>query len=391
MKNSIKTVFIAALAALFFQCKNEPAANGEMPAEKKETEASGDQVHLTTAQVKQAGIATGSFVMKPLSAQLSVVAGLEVAVEDAATVSAYTDGVLRDLRVSLNQKVQRGAVVAVMYKPDLIELQQQFLENRDQLTFLQAEFDRYQKLQHADATASKNFTKASSDLNAARTTNGVLEARLKEYNIAAESLTTSNLKTNIVLTAPVSGTVTKVMANTGTALTPGTPVCAITDFSKLHPVLHVFEKNIAQVQIGQAVEINFPGQSEVYKAKVTAIERTVEPERKTIRVHTQVQQSMPAFFGEGAYMEARILLDSGAGTSALPQEAVVREGEGDFIFVEKSSAESGTVFQKVPVKAGASAGGFVAVQPGVTLSPDAKIVVKGAYYVSAQGAGVSAE
>ncbi len=109
----------------------------------------------------------------------------------------------------------------------------------------------------------------------------MLAAKLRQYQINPDRLDADHLKTELPLTAPVSGVVTRIHASAGTALTPGTPVCEIVDFSYLHPVIYVFEKDISRVQKGQKVLLNFPGDpSKAFPAKVYNIERTVDADRK---------------------------------------------------------------------------------------------------------------
>ena len=75
---------------------------------------------------------------------------------------------------------------------------------------------------------------------------------------------------------------------------------------------------------------------------------------------------------------------------ALPEEAVIQEQGGYFIFYQEKKDDTGVTFHKVLVKRGPAGEGYVAVEPLETLPRDAAIVLKGAYYVSANG-GVSAE
>jgi membrane fusion protein, heavy metal efflux system len=271
-------------------------------------------------------------------------------------------------------------------------MQQQFLENRDRLAYLQTEYDRYRTLKDADATASKNFTKAEADLRAARTTGQVLAAKLRQYQIDPDQLTPENLKTAIAITAPVSGTVSRILSNVGTAMTTGTAVCEITDYSQLHPVLFIFEKDIAKVRNGQQVQLQFPGETGTpYSASIYNIERTVDADRKTVKVHARLTVAPPAHFTMGAYMDARVVLSGAGGVAALPTASIVREGDTDYIFIQETATAEGADFRKIPVRTGSSDQTYTAVTPFSPLPAGAKIVVKGAYYVSAQGAGVTAE
>ncbi len=349
---------------------------------------------LTPEQMKQAGVGYGGFIKKQISEELQVNAELVVHHEHTADVSAFSDGIITSLKTTLNATVRKGQVLATVRKPDLLDMQQQFLENKDQLVFLQAEFDRYKSLKDADATALKNFQKADADLRAAKTSGQVLAAKLRQYQIDPDKLSADNLSTQLSLVAPVNGVVTAIYSNVGAAVLPGTPVCEVTDLSQLHADLWVFEKDILKVKNSQQVSLSFSSDpSKTYPATIYSIDKVLNPEKRAVRVHARLEGN-PAGqvnFVNGAFLEARIAtLDAGE-TNALPEEAVVREGDEDFIFIlEKESAE-GSFFKKMKVTRGGATDGYVAVQPAESLPEAAKIVVKGAYYVSAQGAGIEVE
>lgn len=349
---------------------------------------------LSPEQMKLAGVEYTSFVQKNLAEDLRVNAQLVVHEEHTAQVTAFSDGIISDLRTTLNATVRKGQVLATVRKPDLLDMQQQFLENKDRMVFLQAEFDRYKSLKEADATASKNFQKADADLRAAKTTSQLLAAKLRQYQINPDKLTAANLSTQLVLTSPVNGIVTHIHSNVGAAVQPGTVVCEVTDMSQLHADLWVYEKDIMKVKNGQKVSLAFPSEtSKTYPAVVYSMDKVLDPDKRAVRVHARFQGN-PAGqsnFVNGAFLEAKIATGSAGASNALPEAAVVREGADDFIYIlEKENAE-GSFFKKIKAQKGGTADGFVAVTLAEALPEGAKIVWKGAYYVSAQGAGVAVE
>lgn len=76
------------------------------------------------------------------------------------------------------------------------------------------------------------------------------------------------------------------------------------------------------------------------------------------------------------YVEALIMTDSTQAWS-LPSDAVVRKGDEHFIFVE----DEPNTFMQMAVRTGASELGYTEVKPLKALAPDARIVIKGAYFL----------
>lgn len=377
------------------QAPEKTAAESEHAEGDGHTEEGAHEEHaegsleLTAEQMKNVGVELGAITRQNLSDVVKVTGELDVHSQHIATVSAFTDGIVTEMRVVLNAYVNRGAVVAVLRKPDLIDLQQQYLAGKNQLVFAEQEYQRYRELKDANATATKNFQKAESDLRSLQTNLKAWEAKLRQLQINPATLTADNLTTSIVLTAPISGTVTRLNANVGAALSVGASVADIVDFSKIHADFFVFEKDVQKVKVGQKVSFNFPSNPlQVFTATITGMDKALDPDKKALRVHADITRSgnLPAGgFTDGTYVEGRIEL-TGTGVDALPKEAIMKDGTQDFILVVEEKEASGNIrFKRVPVTVGAMNDTFVEVKPLEALPAGAQVVVKGAFFVAAQG------
>lgn len=395
MKN-IKHIAILVLISLSLAC-GKKEKDSTVAAEPMQTQPTDDShsVRLSRAQYAQARIETGTFSQRSLSDYLETDAELILGKENIAEVSAFTEGLIQELRVHNYSKVAKGTVIAVLHKPDLLDLQQQYLENKDQLLFLETEYQRYKVLKENDATANKNFQKAEAEWRAAQTRGKLLAAKLSQYQINPAKLDPDHLQTVLVIKTPIAGVVTQIEASVGAALSMGDPICEISNLESLHPVLYVFEKDLPKVKAGQKVQLSLPnGQGQVFTARIDYLERSVDATRKTVKVHARFDNSTllnNPQMAQGAFFKARVALAEAGILSALPEAAVIQEATGHCIFYEKSRDASGVIFYKMPVKTGAYADGYVAVEMLETLPPGAKIVLKGAYYLSAQSTESSTE
>jgi cobalt-zinc-cadmium efflux system membrane fusion protein len=405
MKNNKHLFFLALLSVATFlwtACDSEhkpgdghdhgteaPAAEGEHAEEAGHEEHAEGSLELTAEQMKNVGVELGSFSRQNLSDVVKVSGELDVHSQHIATVSAFTDGIVTQMRVALNAFVKKGAVVAVLRKPDLIDLQQQYLTGKNQLVFAEQEYQRYKDLKEANATATKNFQKAESELRSLQTNLRAWEAKLRQMQINPATLTADNLTTSIVLAAPISGTVTRLNVNVGAALSVGASVADIVDYSKIHTDFFVFEKDAQKVKVGQKISFNFPSNpQQIYRATVKGLDKALDAEKKALRIHADIERTgtVPnGGFTDGTYVEGRIEL-TGTGVDALPKEAVVKDGTQDFILVVEEKEASGNIrFKKVPVTVGAMNDTFVEVKPLEALPNGTQIVLKGAFFVAAQG------
>ncbi len=391
MKN---TAIFFALVLLAAACGSSEKTESASAAAAPKTEAAADEkmIFIPAEKLASAGIETSLFLEKNIPTTLAVSGEIALHPEHIAQISSISDGILVELRVGLNQKVQRGQIVAVIRKPDLLDLQQQFLETRDRLDFLRSERERLEILKNADATAAKNFQKADADLRAAETSRQVFAAKLRQFQIDPERLGADNLRTEITVAAPVSGVVTAISTSAGAALQAGSPICSVANLSELHGDFWIFEKDLSKVKTGQKLAFLPQNDSKTtVEATIFSIDPTMEPTKKAVRAHARFALGGQQNWTVGLFLEGKIAVGAGEKSRALPNSAFVREGEGEFIFWQKEARDGGQFFEKIAVRTLGSAGDFVAVEPEKALPADAKIVVRGAYYVSAEGSGVELE
>ncbi len=383
MKNKITCA--AAIALLLASCQNKPRTNNQQPVTSNQQPVT-HLIHLSADQVKRAGIEWGAVETRSIGTTLPLTGELRIHPEHRATVSAPADGFITDMRVGLNQQVRKGDVLAVLRKPDLVDLQQQFLENRDRLVFLQSERDRYAALKKDNATATKNLQKAEAELRTATTTGQLLAAKLRIYGIDPDQLTPAVVRAELQIVSPLNGLVTMVHLSAGSAVQAGTPVCEVADFSALHVDLFVFEKDILKIKNAQRAEISFPGApGKTLNATVFSIDRVLDPAKNALRIHARIDNPGGLSLTDGVYLDAILALEAATPSPALPADAIVREGLEEYILVLESEKDGAATFISVRVKTLGAMEGFTAFEPEMALPAGVQVVRKGAYFVWSQG------
>lgn len=380
----MKYIIIVLTSVLFLavSCKNKTTA----PEAAKEGPHIEGLIHLSADQIKRSGISWGAVEQKSINAVLPLTGELRIQPENRAIVSASTDGFITSLHARLNQSVRKGELIATLRKPDLIDLQQQYLETRDRIAFLQTEYNRFNALQEDNATAVKNVQKAKADLTASTTTGQMLAAKLKLYGIDPDGLTTENVRSELRITAPMNGIVTAVHLSGGSAVQSGTAICEIADFTALHADLFVFEKDVLKIKTGQKVDITFPGVADkTLKASIFSIDRVLDPVKNALRAHARIENSAGLNLVDGAYCDARLSLDAAPPMPVLPADAIVREGLEEYILVFDREQNGDAFFKPMKVLVQGSEKGFTAFTTETPLPADAKVVRQGAYYVWSQG------
>ncbi|MAT52864.1 MAG: hypothetical protein CMN32_00170 [Saprospirales bacterium] len=381
-----KYILIFTLPFVMLACAGETSQHTH--EEEHPVQATGDSlVHLTHAQVGQGNIGFGQFTVEEISDLLTANGSLVIHPENMAQVTAFTDGIVEYIAPVLNKNVSKGQSLVRIRKPDLLDMQEQYLSLKSQLPFLRSEFERYKLLKEKNATAVKNFEKAEAEYNAASANLKVLAAKLQQFGIDAETLSPEKLVSSIALKAPISGTVTAIDASLGASVQPGDVLMDVVNLASLHADLWIYEKDLPLVKTGQPVQLSFPSvPGQKVQGEIYSLDRRLDEEKRAVRAHVRLTDSGDGNFVEGAFIQGDIQLGESATSPTLPEGAVAREGDEEFIFYKMKEDAEGMAFVKVPVKVIATKNGMAAVKLLENIPEGAQIVVRGAYYISAHSA-----
>lgn len=344
----------------------ELPTNGMVELTKQQFESAGMQLGLLTAtDFKEVVRATGMFDVPP---------------EYQATVSSYFGGTVKQLKLIPGEYVKKGQLLFVLENPDFVQVQQDYLEAKGQLTYLKSDYERQKNLSADNVTSQKNFLKAEAEYTVTRVKLEALAKRLSLMHIDPVTLSVENLQTSLNVRSPISGYVTEVNTSRGMFLNPSAPALSIINTEHLHLELNIFEKDIAKVKIGQTIQFSIQGAEGVqYPGSVHLINRTVDEESRTLRVHGHLDdEKLSKQFSPGMYVEAEIFTTSSAKAS-LPDDALV-EVEGQyFTLILQDSTASGYTFQEREVKVGESSNGFVEVKNASDFAAGSRFLVKGGF------------
>ncbi|AQX02816.1 efflux RND transporter periplasmic adaptor subunit [Elizabethkingia anophelis] len=409
MKLKQTIIYLITASLIFTSCgKKEaaPEAKTEQTAKAKDHEEAAPTIaSLTEDQIQSVGVTTGTIEMKELTATVKANGLLRVPNNNKATVAALFSGVVKTLNILEGDYVRKGQVIATITNPEYIRVQEQYLTTISRIAFAEQEFKRQNELYKNDAGTKKNLQSSSSELRTLSTQKASLARQLQMMGINPAYVTNASMRTGLAITAPISGTISNIRAQIGSYVDVSAPVAEIIDNTSLHLDLQVFEKDLPRMRIGQIVHFKLTNNPETeYDAKVYSIGSSFENESKTIAVHCTVIGNKTGLI-DGMNITGVVSLDHST-TPAIPTEAIV-EADGKFyVFIqtdkkpeaheeseskdkkettpaEKSHART-INFEKVEVIKGTSDMGYTAITPVGQLAPDAKVVVKGAFFVNAK-------
>tara|TARA_R110002073_G_scaffold293194_2_gene458759 strand:+ start:33957 stop:35147 length:1191 start_codon:yes stop_codon:yes gene_type:complete len=343
-------------------------------------------VELTMQQAETIGLEMKPLEERNLGNNIKVTGTLELFPQDRANISPFVGGNVRSINVIEGDRVKKGQVLAYLEHPDIISMQQEFQEKNGELVFLKQDFERKQILYNKGVSSGKEFQMAQSKFRSTTSSVNAIKSKLRLLRLKIDKIADGQIFSAVPIITPISGFVDEVMVNLGDYVAPQTKMFTISDNSKLHVDLIVYEKDISKVKLDQQIFFTVASKpNEILKAKVHSIGKTFETDPKALHIHADMDNKNGDLL-PGMYVEGRIVQGEKMGY-AVPEEAIIKEGEQSFIFILDEDEEKDVnkmKFKMIPVTVGISDLGFIEVHLPAEVSKKVKVVIKGAYMLSSE-------
>lgn len=183
----------------------------------------------------------------------------------------------------------------------------------------------------------------------------------------------------LAVSAPLAGRVTERLVTFGETVTPDKPLFTITNLKTVWVELHVDQKDLPAVRLGQTVSVSAetaPGST--FKGLVSYIGDVVDETTRTVNVRAVIENRGRVLRPQ-TFVRGRIATAVRAHLVAVPENAVQAYEGKTVVFV--AGEHEGEFTPKV-VKTGATTDGQTVITSG--LDPGARVVTRGAFMVKAQ-------
>lgn len=224
-----------------------------------------------------------------------------------ATVSLTMGGVIKSTSLLPGEPVRQGSVLATLENPDFITLQQTYLDSHAQTEFLEAEYLRQQALSAEQAASQKKLQQSKADYLSMKSRVEAAAAQLKLLEVEPEVLLKEGIQPFLQIKAPISGYVADVEMNVGKYMNVGDALCEIVDKSRTLLRLTTYEKDLADMKVGNPVQFRVNGMGKiVFKATLISIGQKVDEDTRSVEVYARVD-TVDSQFRPGMYVTARIM------------------------------------------------------------------------------------
>ena len=339
--------------------------NSTDPAVLTMTEAAVALARVETITVGNTGAAAGAVGEMKEQSELALTGRLAPDERTAAVEVSEYGGRIERLFVSFSgEPVRAGQRIATVYSPDLVVAQEELLQAR-------------------------NFADVNPELVAAA------RAKLRNLKVSDEQIAkleeTGEVVENFPVYADRSGTILETKAEVGEYVKPGGALYTYTNLSRLWALFDAYEADLARINVGDPVTFTVPSRpGEVYEARVTFIDPTIDPTTRTAAVRAEVSNRRgrlkPEMFVEGTVDLSPSPSPEERGAKALadelvvPRSAVLWTGERSVVYVAITDTEVPT-YEFREVTLGERVGDGYRVTAGLEAGDE--VVVQGAFQLDA--------
>lgn len=363
----MKNILIISIILLVAGCKSNTAEQ-----KKNVTEILTDNITLTEAQLKNAGIQTTTLSQKEMAVTLKVNGKIDVPPQNLVSVSVPLGGYLRSTKLLPGMHVSKGEVIATMEDQQYVQLQQDYLLAKSKLHFAELEYNRQKTLNEGQASSDKVTQQAQAEVSALKITMSALAEKLKLININPNSLTPAGISKNISIYSSINGFVSKVNVNIGKYVNPADVLFELINPEDIHLNLMVFEKDVSKLSIGQKVmAVTNSNPEKKYPCEIILVSKDISAEG-TSEVHCHFELYDKTLL-PGTYMNAEVETKSGI-ANVLPEESIVNHQGKEYVFESNGKNQ----FTMIEIKTGNKENGLIEIADAEKLK-DKTLVSAGAY------------
>jgi membrane fusion protein, copper/silver efflux system len=304
-------------------------------------------VSIDPVTVQNIGVRTATAVQQTLSRQVRAAGRVDYDEERLARLHPKTEGWIEQLFIDkTGESIGKDAILLSIYSPQLVTSQQEYLLALNSLDVLKQ--SPYEEIRRG----------AEQLVSSSRERLELLD--VPEHQIH-ELEHTRRIRKDLHIQSPFDGVIINIGAREGQFVTSATELYRIADLSRVWVFAEVYENEVSWIQTGDPAEMKlaaYPGK--VFSGSVGYVYPYAEASSRTIKVRLEFDNK-DLLLKPDLYAEVTILAQRKVDAIVIPEEAVVRSGKREQVFVVREPGK----FEPRAVRLGVSAQGMVQVLDGL--------------------------
>ncbi len=372
-------VAAAVAAALLLSACGQKSDASRAAAPSPEASAAAEaaqQIRIDAAMASRFQVAAAA--MADLVPVQEVPGRIEANERLVTRIGASVTGRVTEVLAEVGDRVRNGQSLANVASPELTQAQMAYLRAHSNAGLADRAVDRARQLFQADVIGAAELQRRESELSVARAELRAQSDQLRLLGISQPAIDLlrerGTLQPHAAVLATQSGVVIERNVSNGQVAQPGDPLFTVADLGNVWVVGALPEQTARAVQVGQRVDIEVPALGgRQLSGKIVYVGDTVSPDTRTVPIRTQVDN--PGRDLKPQMLATMRIRGESVRQLVVPQEAVIREGDRDHVYVRVAE----NTFRYVPVELGAAQDTRRPVTKG--LSEGDPVVVQGAFHL----------
>lgn len=344
-------------------------------------------VRLTAEELKGAGITVQPVTRGEFRTIRDFPGTVEPNEHALAEITTLVRGRVIDVYADLGREVKGGTLLALLYSSELGMAQSAYLKATAKLNVAERAFRRAELLLKEKVIGLAELQRREGEMLSLRAELREARDRLLILGLTDEDLRNLDrnhtIRSHVPVVAPFDGRVIARNLTKGEVVETTEKLFVVADLTDVWVTAVIPEKDIPYIRpdqtgSGQSVEVHvaaYPGQA--FQGRITYVGDVLDPATRTMRLRLELpnpeRKLKPAM-----YATVRVYSEPEPNTLLIPEAAVQRDRDRQFVFVEREPS----VFEARDVKLGHSNGREITVKDG--LLEGESIVTSGAFVLKSE-------
>ena len=346
-----------------------PGAPGELAVDLNEKQV---------ASVKIEKVGTASFALQRVA-----VGNIDFNQNMLTQVFTPYQGRIINASSNVGDKVEKGQLLFTIDSPDLLAAESTLIAASGVLRLQNRTLSRAEKMKSFGGASQQAVDQSTSDQ---MTAEGALKSARDAVRIFGKTdeeidkiISERKADPKLVVKSPMTGYITTRNAAPGLFVQPGVapPPFTVADLSTMWMFANVPESEAPDFRVGQKIKTKvaaYPDRE--FEGVITVLGPSVDPNTRRVFVRSEIADP-EHLLRAGMFANFTIAVGDAVDATAVPENAVVREGDGSMsVWVTKDSRH----FVRKTVKVGHIQNGLDQIVDG--LQKDEQIVTDGAVFLS---------
>lgn len=308
------------------------------------TGSANDRIVLDPARLSGLGIRLGPIETAADIPVLTAPATVVVPPDNDYIINSSLGGLIIKLQASAGDRVEPGEPIAIIDSPELLSLQQRFLDAKNLKNLATAEYRRARKLHQEGIISDRRWQESGVRFNSANSEYTETRQMLQISGISNAEIRqlekTSRLNGRLTLRSPIQGVVLDRTGVLGSRINANHGLYRIADLRTLWLELRIPADKAAGIKPGDRVTI--PGTT--INARISVLGEYVDPRNQTILARAVIDTPASSL-RVGQSINTRIVQTRNPAVFDVPQSSLVKRNGKPYVFVRTADGFSATPVQ----------------------------------------------